>query len=70
MMDFKSEHFKSLSKIIELEEQINFVHQVLGRTVIQLERYQKAYHILSEHFDLLPEEVKESVDQALKEEDL
>ena len=54
-MDFKSEHFKSLSKIIELEEQINFVHQVLGRTVIQLERYQKAYDILSEHFDLLPE---------------
>mgnify|MGYP003115920746 CR=1 FL=1 len=56
MMDFKSEHFK----LTELSE----------RLLIRLERYQKAYDILSEHFDLLPDDVKESVDQALKEEEL
>ena len=58
------------NQIFKLEETLSHTYQVLGRTVIQLEKYQKAYDILSEHFDLLPDDIKESVHKELGEENL
>ena len=36
----------------------------------ELERYKKAYHILMDYFDSIPDEEKEEVDKKLKELDL
>ena len=58
------------NQIFKLEKTLSETYQILGRTVTKLERYQKAYDIFSEHFDLLPDDVKDSVDKALKEEEL
>ena len=57
------------NQIFKLEETLSRTYQILGRTVIELERYQKAYDILI-NSDLLPDDVKASVDKVLKEEEL
>ena len=58
------------NQIFKLEKKVSELYQLLGKRVTELEHYQKGYKILVEHWDSLPDDIKESVHKELGEENL
>ena len=58
------------NQIFKLEKKVSELYQLLGKRVTELEHYQKGYQILIDHFDTLPDELKESVHKDLEKENL
>jgi len=61
----------SLTKLVfKLEKKVSELYQILGKRTTELERYKKGYLILIEHWDSLPEDLKETINKELQKENL
>ena len=58
------------NQMFKLEKKLSKTYEILGKQVNELERYKKGYQILIDHFDALPDDLKEKAHKDLQKEDL
>ena len=58
------------NQIFKLEKKVSELYGLLGQRVAELERYKKGYLIMIEHWDSIPDDLKDNLHKELQKENL